>query len=80
MKKHESNITDLQDNIKWAKLCNPEEEEKEKGDENICEEIWLKISKSKENRYQVIGTTEGHKQVEPKQAHAQTQYNKNGKS
>ena len=42
MKKHESNIRDLWDNIKWAKLCIigiPEGEEKEKGIENTFEEI-----------------------------------------
>ena len=42
MKKHESNIRDLCDNIKQANLCIieiPEGEEKEKGIENIFEEI-----------------------------------------
>ena len=42
MKKHESNVRDLWDNIKWANLCIiriPEGEEKEKGIENIFEEI-----------------------------------------
>uniref|UniRef100_A0A8D1SPW4 L1 transposable element RRM domain-containing protein n=1 Tax=Sus scrofa TaxID=9823 RepID=A0A8D1SPW4_PIG len=42
MKKHESNIRDLWDNIKWANPCIigiPEGEEKEKGIENIFEEI-----------------------------------------
>ena len=42
MKKHETNIRDLWDNIKWANLCIigiPEGEEKEKGIENIFEEI-----------------------------------------
>ena len=42
MKKHESNIRDLWDNIKWANLYIievPEGEEKEKGIENIFEEI-----------------------------------------
>ena len=42
MKKHESNIRDLWDNIKQANLCIigiPEGEEKEKGIENIFEEI-----------------------------------------
>ena len=42
MKKHESSIRDLWDNIKWANLCIigiPEGEEKEKGIENIFEEI-----------------------------------------
>ena len=42
MKKHKSNIRDLWDNIKQANLCIigiPEGEEKEKGIENIFEEI-----------------------------------------
>ena len=42
MKKHESNITFLWDNIKQANLCKrgiPEGEVKEKGIENIFEEI-----------------------------------------
>ena len=42
MKKHKSNIVDLYDNIKQADLCIigiPEGEEKEKGVENIFEEI-----------------------------------------
>jgi len=42
MKKHESNIRDLWDNIKWANLCIigiPEGKEEEKGTENIFEEV-----------------------------------------
>ena len=42
MKKHESNIRDLWDKIKHANLCIkgiPEGEEKEKGIENMFEEI-----------------------------------------
>ena len=42
MKKHKSNIRDLWENIKWANLHIieiPEGEEKEKGIENIFEEI-----------------------------------------
>ena len=42
MKKHESNIRDLWNNIKQANLCIigiPEGEDKEKGIENIFEEI-----------------------------------------
>ena len=42
MKKLESNIRDLWDNIKWANLCIigiPEGVEKDKGMENIFEEI-----------------------------------------
>ena len=45
MKKHESNIRDLWDNIKWANLHIigiPEGEEKEKGIENIFQEIMSK--------------------------------------
>ena len=46
MKKHESNIRDLWDNIKQANLHIigiPEGEEKEKGIENIFEEIMFEI-------------------------------------
>ena len=42
IKNHESNIRDLWDNIKWANLCIigiPEGVEKDKGMENIFEEI-----------------------------------------
>ena len=45
MKKHESNIRDLWDNIKWANLHiigTPEGEEKQKGIENTLEGIMLK--------------------------------------
>ena len=55
MKKHESNIRDLSDNIKWANLCIIgilEGEEKEKGIKNIFGEIMAEnVSKSKGNRY-----------------------------
>ena len=47
MKKHESNIRDLWDNIKWANLHIigiPEGEAKEKGSENIFEEIMAENS------------------------------------
>ena len=69
MKKHESNIRDLWDNIKWANLCIigiPEGEGKEKGIENIFEEIMAENSKSKAYLYQDTGSTEGPKQTEPK--------------
>ena len=45
----------------------PGEEGKEKGIENIFEEIVWKLSKSKGNRPQDTGGTEGPKQVEPTQ-------------
>ena len=70
MKNHESNIRDLQDNIKLANTCIiriPEREEKEKGIENISEEIMAgQLSKSKGNWYQDIGNTDVPRQVEPK--------------
>ena len=53
MKKHESNIRDPWDNIKWANLHMigiPEGKEKEKGIENIFEEIMAgQLSSSKGN-------------------------------
>ena len=65
MKKHKSNIRDLWDNNLHI-IGIPQGEEKEKGIENIFEEIMLKTFKSKGNRYQDTGSTEGPKQVEPK--------------
>ena len=38
-----------------------------------------KLYKSKWNTYQDTGSTEGPKQVEPKQAHTKIYYNKHGK-
>jgi len=84
MKKHESNTRDLWDNIKLANQCItgiPQGEEKEKEIENIFEEIMAEnFPKCKGNRYPDRGATEGPKQVEHKQAHTKTYYNKNGKS
>ena len=82
MKKNKRSIRDLWDNIKWANLCRigiPEGEEKEKGIENIFEEIMgedfpnLKHTDSKVQEAQ-------RKQAETKQAHTKTYYNKNGKN
>ena len=83
MKKYESNIWDLWDNIKQAKLYIiriSEGEEKEKGVENIFEEI---MSENFPNLMETdikIQEAEGPKQGETKQAHPKTYYNKNGKS
>ena len=47
LKKNESIIRDLWDNIKHANLCIigiPEGKEIEKGIENVFEKLWLKIS------------------------------------
>ena len=60
----------------------PEGEDKEMGIENIFEEIIAEtFTNLKETHIKIqdTGSTEGPKQVEPKQAHTKTQYNKNGK-
>ena len=56
-------------------------EEKEKCAKNALEENMAEnVQKSKENRHQDTESTEGPKQVEPKEAHTKAYYNKNGKS
>ena len=57
----------------------PEGEEKEKGIENAFEEIVSENFPDLKETYQGTVSTEGPKQVEPKQAHTKTYYNKNGK-
>ena len=83
MKKHKSNVRNLWDDIKWDTLRTigiPEGEEKQKGIENIFEEIVVEnFSNVKETDIK-IRSTETPKQVEPKQTHTKTHYNKNGKS
>ena len=68
MKKHESNIRDLWDNIKWANLHIigiPEGKEKgEKGIENIFEEIMAGNFPNLRYLNQDTGSIEGPKQVE----------------
>ena len=62
-------IWDLSYNIKQDNLCItgiPENEAKEKGIENIFEEIMDENSKTKGNRYGDTGITEGPKQFQPK--------------
>ena len=80
MKKHESNTRDLWDNIKQANGRIKGIPEEEKG---YWKHIWRnyvwKISKSKGNRYQDTRSTESPKQIESKQAHTKTYYNKNDK-
>ena len=67
MKKHESNIRYLWNNIKQANLFIVGIPEEEKGHKNISERKYgWKISKSNRNRYQDTGSTEGLKQVEDK--------------
>ena len=70
MIKYESHIRDLSDNIKQDNLCIigiPEGEEKEKGIENIFEEIMSENFPNLKETYQDTASTEGPKQVEPKQ-------------
>ena len=63
-------------------MCN-RDSRREKKKQNVWKYIWrnyvCKLFKSKENRYQDTGSTEGPKQVESKQVHTKTYYNKNGK-
>ena len=79
MKKHESNIRDLWDSIKWANLCKIgilEGEEKEKGVENIFEEIRAQSFPNLKGTDTDTGSKEGPKQVEPKVTNTKTYYNK----
>ena len=80
MKKHESNIRDLWDNMTWVNLhiiVILAGEEKENGIENIFEESMAEIFP---NLKKYTGSTEGPKQVEPKHTHTKTYYKKNGKN
>ena len=73
-KKNMKGIWNLWDNIKWVDLCAigiPEGEKKEKGIENIFEEIitfvwYFGNVPNKGYWFQDTGSTEGPKQVEPK--------------
>ena len=82
MKKHKSNLRDLWDDIKQANLCIigiPEGEEKDKGIENITEEIMSEnFPNLKETDIKI--QEGGPKQFEPKHIHIMTYYFKNGKS
>ena len=83
MKKHESNLKALWDNIKQTNLYrigNPERKEKEKGIENILEEIMAEnFPNLKETDIKIQRTQGIPKQGEPKQTHTKTHYNKDGK-
>ena len=74
MKEYESNRRDLWDDIKWVNLHIieiPEGEDKG-GWKYIWRNYGWKLSKSEGKRYQDTGSTEGPKEVEPKQAHTKT--------
>ena len=78
-------IWDIWNNIRHANQHTvgiPEGEEKEKGIENIFEEITAENFRifKEGNRYLDTRSTEGPKQVERKQTYTKTYYNKNGKS
>ena len=84
MKKHESNVRDLWDNIKQANLHIigiPKGEEKEKGVENIFEEIITgNFPILKDTDFKIQEAQRAPKQVEPKQAQTKTYHNTNSKS
>ena len=58
----------------------PEGEEKENGIENIFEEVMSENFTNFRTHIIRYRKHRGPKQVEPKQAHTKTYYNKNGKS
>ena len=82
MKKHESNIRDLWDNIKWANLHIigiPEGEEKEKGIENIFEEIMAEnFPNLKETDIKIQEAQRAPNKLNPNRP--TPRHNKNGKS
>ena len=64
-------------NIKWASLCIIIPEGEEKGDwKYLWRNYDWKLSKCKGYWYQDTGSTEDPKQVEPKQAHMKTYWQK----
>uniref|UniRef100_A0A8D1NGF0 L1 transposable element RRM domain-containing protein n=1 Tax=Sus scrofa TaxID=9823 RepID=A0A8D1NGF0_PIG len=83
MKKRESKIRDLWDNIKRANLrIIGIPEGKEKGIENIFEDIMAEnFPNLKDTDIKIQEAQRApNKQVEPKEAHTKTYYNKNGKN
>ena len=84
MKKNESNVRDLWDNINHANLHIIgilEGEEREKGIKNVFEKIMSeKFPNLKKETHPGTGSTEGPKQYKPKQTYTKTYYNKNSKS
>ena len=83
MQKNEGNVRDLQENIKWVNLHIigiPEGEEREKGIENVFEEIIAENFPNLKKEHPDTGSTEGPTQVEPKQTYTKTYYNKSGES
>ena len=84
MIKYESHIRDLSDNIKQDNLCIigiPEGEEKEKGIENIFEEIMSEnFPNLKENDIKIQQAQRAPNKLNPNRTKTKTYYNKNGKS
>ena len=62
-KKHESNIRDLWDNIKWVNLCIIRIQENERGTENVFEEIMSENFPNLKERDIKTGSTEGMSKV-----------------
>ena len=83
MKKHKSNLRDLWDDIKQANLCIigiPEGEEKDKGIENITEEIMSENFPNQKHIDIKIQETQRAPNKMNQQANPKTYCNKNGKS
>ena len=81
---NESNIRDLLDNIKHVNLGIigiPEGEEREKGTENVFEEIMAEnFPNLNKETHPDRGSIEGPEQDKPKHTYTKTYYNKNSKS
>ena len=84
MKKHESNIRDLWDNIKQANLHIigiPEGKEKEKGIENIFEEIMAEnFPNLKDTDFKIQEEQRAPNNLKPNRPTTKMYYNRNGKS
>ena len=79
MKKNESNIWDLWDNIEQDNphiIGIPEREEREKGIKNVFEETMAEnFWNLKKETYPGTGSTKSLKQDKPKQTYTKTYYN-----
>ena len=85
MKRNEDSLRDLWDNIKRNNihiLGVPEGEEREKGPEEIFEEIIVEnfLNMGKEAQHPSPGSAESPIQNKPKEKHAETHSNQSGKN
>ena len=85
MKRNEDSLRDLWDNIKCNKIRIigvPEREEREKGPEEIFEEIIVEnfLNMGKEAQHPSPGSTESPRQDKPMEKHAETHSNQTDKN